>query len=315
MTTAGTVTMVLDCLTALNDAARLRIMRLLQTHELSVGELSRVLQLPQSTVSRHLRLLIEASLIARRSDGTAGLHRVADTMPPQAERLWTALRSDPDSLPGGEEDDGRVAAVLAERRRDSRGFFGEVGEGWERLRAELFGTTFTAEAILSLLDSSLVIADLGCGIGNASLLVAPRVREVIAVDRERAMLEAVSMHHAVPDNLTLLEGDILDLPLGDASVDVAMFFLVLHHVAEPQLAITEAARIVRNGGRMLIVDMREHLRDDYRHTMGHLHLGFSEDTVTEWARQSGCEVERFHAIMPDAGGSGPTLFAAVLRKT
>jgi ArsR family transcriptional regulator len=143
-------------------------------------------------------------------------------------------------------------------------------------------------------------------------LVAPCIKEVIAVDREAAMLDAARLHPVATDNITYIEGDVLDLPLKDGSVDVAMFFLVLHHVQEPAVAITEATRITRSGGRILVVDMQEHDRDEYRHTMGHLHLGFSNAVVESWCNDAGISVSQRRSLPPTPGAIGPSLFCAVL---
>lgn len=311
MATASGSSDLLTALAALSDHARLRMLRLLAAHELSVGELAQVLQMPQSTASRHLKLLLEAELVARRSDRTAALYRLSTAMRPEVQNLWGAIQ--PTLSDHEDGDDGpRLAAILAERRIDTRSFFGEVGGEWERVRRELFGTGFGAQALLSLLDPSLVMADLGCGIGNAALLVAPCVKEVIAVDREAAMLDAARRHPVATENITYIEGDVLDIPLKNDSVDVAMFFLVLHHVEEPAAAIAEAARITRSGGRILVVDMQEHDRDEYRHTMGHLHLGFSDTAVESWCKETGISVAQRRSLSPAPGAVGPSLFCAVL---
>jgi SAM-dependent methyltransferase len=306
---------LLNRLTTLNDAARLRILRLLDQEELSVGELARSLQLPQSTVSRHLKLLYDGGWIIKRSEGTASLYRLSESSLDSAARdLWMLARAQLDTTPTFEHDDTRLAEVLAERRTDSKSFFGRVGGEWDHLRRELFGESFTTDALLGLLPSDWVVADLGCGTGNAAEQLAPYVKKVIAVDREPAMLDAARKRLAGLANVEFRQGELTHLPLKSNEVDAALVFLVLQHIEEPELAIKNIARTLKPGGSLLIVDMHTHDRESYRHTMGHRHLGFDERTVKSWAKHAGFGDVHYHRLRPDTQAKGPGLFAATLRK-
>src|SRR5688572_25746619 len=219
---------LLHRLGTLTDLARLRILRLLDRQELSVGELARALQLPQSTVSRHLKLLHDGGWTAKRSEGTASLYRVAEqTLPEQMRALWQLTREQLGETATFQQDDARLAEVIAERRVDSKSFFGQIGGEWDALRRELFGESFTAEALLSLIHHEWVVADLGCGTGNASEMLAPLVKKVIAVDREPAMLEAARKRLAGASNVDFRQGELTKLPLKNEEVDLALVFLVL----------------------------------------------------------------------------------------
>jgi ArsR family transcriptional regulator len=306
---------LLDRLTALGDLARLRILRLLEREELSVGELARAVQLPQSTVSRHLKVLHDRSWIVRRTEGTASLYRlVRESLGAEALAMWDLVRRQLGSSPTLEEDEHRLAVVLAERRGDSRTFFGQIGAEWDRLRAELFGDRFTTDALLALLAPSWTVADLGCGTGEVAELVAPHVRKMIAIDREPAMLEAARRRLSRFENVEFREGDLARLPLDDGEVDAALVFLVMHHVAEPALAIAEIARVLAPAGVALLVDMVAHDRASYRVTMGHEHLGFEPAKVREWANAAGLTVSRIRRLAPDTRAKGPGLFLATLVK-
>jgi ArsR family transcriptional regulator len=299
----------------LGDMGRLRILRLLDHEELSVGEMARALQLPQSTVSRHLKVLLDGRWVARRVERTASYYRLTpQTLPETAAQLWALTRSGLGTGPTFREDDHRLREILAQRSTDSRDFFGRVGGEWDALRQELFGAVSTAESLLHVMDPGWVVADLGCGTGNAVRLVAPLVRQVIAVDREPAMLDAAGRRLAGAENVRFVEGDLLDLPLEDGMVDAALILLVLHHLPEPQLAVVEAARIVRRGGVLLIVDMVSHDRESYRNTMGHVHLGFDEAQIAGWARASGLSLQCCRRLRADPDAKGPGLFVARLEK-
>ena len=308
---------LLSRLTALNDGVRLRIMRLLEREELSVGELSRVLQLPQSTVSRHLKLLHDGGWTVRRSEGTASLYRVVEpSLDPALRQLWDVARQQAATSPSPTfaQDDARLVGVLNERATDSRAFFGRVAGEWDHVRSDLFGERFTTEAMLALIDPDWIIADVGCGTGNAAEQLSPFVKKVIAIDREPAMLESARKRLGGVPNVEFRQGDLNRLPLKDGEVDAAIVVLVLHHLPEPQEAITEIARGVKRGGVILVVDMVTHDRASYRHTMGHMHLGFDEKQVRAWARQAGLKVDRYRRIREDSQASGPGIFVATLGK-
>ncbi len=309
---------LLQRLSALNDAVRLRILRLLDREELSVGELARALQLPQSTVSRHLKLLHQGGWAIKRSEGTASLYRVAEPSLDQATRdLWKIAREQLNGSPTSttfQQDDARLAGVLAERATDSRTFFGRVAGEWDHLRSDLFGERFTAEALLGLIDPEWIVADIGCGTGNAAEQLSPHVTKVIAIDREPAMLESARKRLKDRDNIDFRQGDLTRLPLKDAEVDAAIMVLLLHHVPDPSAAIAEVARVLRRGGTALIVDMVAHDRARYRHPMGHVHLGFDEKHVRAWAKAAGLKFVRYQRQRPDTESTGPDTFVATMRK-
>lgn len=307
---------ILSRLATLNDLARLRILRLLDQDELSVGELARALQLPQSTVSRHLKLLHDGRWIIKRSEGTASLYWLSETsLDEDARQLWKLTRAQIGSTPTLDQDDARLAEVLAERRMDSKSFFGRVGGEWDSLRRELFGEAFTAEALLGLLKGDMIVADLGCGTGNAAEHLAPFVRKVIAIDREPAMIEAARKRLRGLDNIEFRAGELNKLPLKDHEIDAAMLFLVLHHVDQPEQSLKEIARALKPGGSALIVDMTIHDRASYHHTMGHKHLGFDEKQIRNWAKIAGLGEVRYRRLRPNTQAKGPGLFVAVLRKS
>lgn len=309
---------LLNRLSTLTDAARLRILRLLDKQELSVGELSRALQLPQSTVSRHLKLLHDAGWTTKRSEGTASLYRLAHAaLDPDMRELWQLARAQLGTTRTFGQDDARLEQVLAERRTDSRAFFGKVAGDWDQLRRELFGESFTAQALLSLVQHDWVAADLGCGTGNAAEQLAPLVKKVIAIDREPAMLDAARKRLAElrDGQVEFRQGELTKLPLRDGEIDLALMFLVLIYIESPEAALREVARALQPGGTALIVDLVPHDRESYRHTLGHVHLGFDERQLKAWAKSAGLKDVRYRHLRPDIDSKGPALFAATMRKS
>jgi ubiquinone/menaquinone biosynthesis C-methylase UbiE/DNA-binding transcriptional ArsR family regulator len=315
MKRSAATTPLTDRLLALSEMVRLRICRLLEVHELSVGEIAKVVQMPQSTVSRHLKVLSDAGLLQKRAEGTATLYRLTqDDLEPATRTLWHSIASQLADDLLVQDDLRRVDAIIAERRVDSLSFFGRVAGEWDDVRQSLFGSGFTMRALLGLLPSHWTVADLGCGTGNGAEFVAPYVREVIAVDQSRPMLDAARKRLAGLGNVRFLDAPIESVPLADASVDAAMSLMVLHHVTEPVEALTEMRRILRPGGVALIVDMLEHDRTEYRHTMGHVHLGFSGQRIGRMLASAGLGEVRITSLPADPDAKGPGLFVATSKK-
>jgi len=297
------------------------MMRVLCVHELSVGELIRVIQIPQSSGSRHLKLLAEGGWVVRRSVGPATFYRVVlDDLPGTMRGIWLAVRDELDGLADSQGDDQRVRSVLSERVTDSSAFFGAHAGQWDGVRNDMFGRFFTDRALLSLIDPRWRVADLGCGTGNCTELLAPWVERVVAVDRSAAMLEGARArltNASVPtDHIEFVEGELSELPLASGSVDAAVCMLVIHHIDEPVVALREIRRVLtseRGGGVVLLVDMCEHTNEEYRRGMGHTHLGFSNERVIGMLGDAGFGSIRVNNLRPDVNSSGPPLFAAVAR--
>ncbi|MAT80023.1 MAG: ArsR family transcriptional regulator [Phycisphaerae bacterium] len=300
---------LLQWIEPLNDLARLRILRVLDSHELGVGELASVLQLPQSTVSRHLKRLLDAGWIVRRSVGTAAMYRLATiSLDAAATTLWELADRSLADMAVCKEDDHRVREVISRRRIDSRQFFGDLGSEWAELRQKLFGDLLNIRPLLGLLEPSWTVADLGCGTGQTAAELARWFKRVEAVDREEAMLEATRKRLEAIGNIGVHRGDICNLPFEDNSMDASILSLVLHHMENPADALREAGRIT--SGPILVLDMVGHDRTAYRDTMGHLHLGFPEDSMVDLAAKANLELTRYVQMPPDPEATGPPLFVA-----
>lgn len=301
-------------LLVLSEPVRVRLLAVLEVEELGVGELMRIVQLPQSTVSRHLEKLRASGWIRRRSEGTSGLFRFEpEDLVEAAARLWGVVGDDHRGSSLHEEDLARLQSVIAARQADARTFFGRLRGDWEALRRELFGDAFLLPTLLSLLPEALVVADLGCGTGEALVALAPNVRRVIGVDREPGMLEVAAERTAGLANVELRRGGLDAVPIADGEADAVLCMLVLHHVEPLDRAFAELRRICGDGGRVVVLDMIAHEREEYRQTMGHVHLGFSEADLCEAARAAGLTVHAWRALPPTAEAQGPPLFLAVLR--
>lgn len=303
-----------DRLSALADPIRSRLLLLLERHELTVSELRAVVQLPQSTVSRHLKILTDAGWLSSRGDGTSNRYRLdLRALDAPARRLWAPVREEAEGLPAARRDAQRVKGVLADRHTRSQQFFASSAAQWDKVRAELFGARTELFALLGLLDPTHVVGDLGCGTGQLAEAMAPFVKQVVAVDESAAMLRAARARLAQLDNVDLRHGSIEELPVEDGALDVAVLSLVLHYVAEPGAVLAGIRRALRpEGGRLLLVDMTPHDHADYRQAMGHVWLGFDRGQVEAWGSAAGFRRTRYHALPASPAAKGPTLFAAVL---
>ena len=305
---------ILDQLAALADPTRARLLMVLEKQALTVTELCDVLDLPQSTVSRHLKLLGDQGWLFKRREGTKHFYGLATSALGEVERqVWGLVGSDMREEPAVRTDRDRLAQVLAARRGPSEAYFAATGEAWSEVRRDLYGSHFDLLGLLGLLDPSWTVGDLGCGAGKVSASLAPFVADVIAVDSSEEMLTAAARTVAAHDNVDLRQGTLEALPIPDSSLDAATLFLVLHHVADPGPVIAQAGRVLRPGAPLLIVDMEPHDNEALAEAMGHVWLGFGHDQIERHLRQSG-----FHAIVvrslpldPDA--QGPRLFTAAGR--
>ena len=302
---------LLDQMPVLGDPMRCRLLLVLERNELTVGELCSVVQAPQSTVSRHLKSLSTAGWLASRADGTNRRYTMAGNgLDAPLRSLWLLVRKETAGTLGAQQDERRVAQVLATRRSRSEEFFRAGASRWDQLRDDLFGPSFFLPALLGLLDDHALIADLGCGTGQVADALAPYVAQVIGIDASPSMLKTAKKRLARHANVELRAGTLEALPLDDGALDAAVMALVLHHVADPARAVVEAARTLKPGGRLIIVDMLPHDRDEYRAQMGHLWLGFAETDLLRALTGAGLDRARLLALPVDPKAKGPALFAA-----
>jgi SAM-dependent methyltransferase len=296
---------------ALADATRLRTLRLLERHELGVNDLMDVLQLPQSSVSRHLKLLHERGFVAARSHGPSNLYTMRlGELPPDARRLWQAVREQCDAWPAIRQDELRLARRLGERRHASQAYFSRSAGQWERLRRDLYGAVFGDAALRGLLPRAWVIADLACGSGSVAAALAPHVARVVAVDRSTAMLRAAKERLRAQANVELKHGELEALPIESATCDAALLLLGLAYVQQPAVALSEAARILRPGGRLTIVDLLQHDRESFRRQTGQQRLGFDPDELRRLLTEAGLVCDHCAPLPPESGAKGPALLMA-----
>ncbi len=304
-------------LKAMADRTRERTLGALHRHELSVSELVEVLNQPQSTVSRHLKILRNAGLIRDRRDGNTVLYSVSTpqrngTVSDLTARLlaWIAEQPLADSI------ESRLEAVIRRRHDMSHWFFERVGRQWDVLREESFGSSFHLEAFIGLLPPSWTVADIGTGTGYLLPTLARHFERIIGVEPVDKMFEAARhrLEYYGIDNVELRCGDLAKLPIPDESVDLAVAVLVLHHVPTPRDAIAELRRIVAAGGCVLIVEQTAHDNEAFHDRMQDRWWGFEPDDVLGLLESMGFdEVRSRRLVTVKRADDAPELFVITAR--
>jgi ArsR family transcriptional regulator len=249
------------------------MVRLLAREELSVAELQEILGMGQSRISMQLAQLKNAGLVSVRRAGQKSLYRIGTSEPIVSE----LVRRSPDELRDATRDDRALDLILAKRKDELRAYFDEVAGRFGRNYVPGRSWKSLAEMLLKLMPP-MTIADLGAGEGSLALLLARQATRVIAVDHSEKMVEygrEIARRHGVP-NLEYRAGDLEALPIAANEVDLALLHQSLHHALHPQIAVDEARRILRDGGRIVIMDLATHRYEQAREMYADIWLGFSQ---------------------------------------
>ncbi len=280
---------ILKNLRLLADPSRLRILLLVEREELSVAELQEILGMGQSRISTHLAQLKNAGLVEDRRHGKSILYRLKRGVQSNGfSDMLGVLRQAAAEIPEAEQDSEALRLALRRRQDKMRSYFDELAGKFGRNYVPGRSWQGLAETLLTLMPP-MVIADLGAGEGTFSQLLARRSKKVIAVDNSEKMVEyglELARKHGVK-NLEYRKGDLEEVPIRDATVDLAFFSQALHHAQHPERAVAEAARILKPGGRIVVLDLLRHSYEEARELYADLWLGFTEVEVTRFLRQAG----------------------------
>lgn len=263
---------LLKALRLLGDESRLRMLRLLEREELSVAEIQEILGMGQSRISMALSQLRQAGLVEQRRAGQKSLYRFT------GDRIVAGLlRESALELAETADDDAALHLVLNKRKDRVRSYFDELAGRFGRDYVPGRSWKGLAEMLLKLLPP-MRIADIGAGEGTLSLLLAQRAERVIGIDNSEKMVEYASgiARRSGVNNVEFRLGDLEELPLPDESVDLALFSQSLHHALHPQQAVHEAARVLRPGGRIVILDLQRHHFEKARELYADIWLGFTQ---------------------------------------
>jgi ArsR family transcriptional regulator len=276
---------------ALGDESRLRILRVLVGGRFSVNELTFIVDMGQSRVSRHLKLLVEAGLARVHREGTWAYYEAVDGKAAKSVAVQLeVVRNQAIELPDATADEDRRLQCLEQRRAKSRAFHERVATKWSRLRSELMSNTTVTEKVLDSFTGASVVADLGCGAGELLVGLAKRADRVIGVDSSPAMLEQASKllqgSGEQTGNIELRLGAIEHLPLADSEAEAALLNMVLHHLADPLAVIQEVRRTLVPGGKLTVCDLVRHDQEWMRDKYGDQWLGFTEEELGRFFEQS-----------------------------
>ncbi len=294
------MTQLIDIFRALSDPTRLRIVALLRVLELSIGEIAQILQQSQPRVSRHVRILAEAELVERRKEGSWVFLRLTPGKTFDVLREFVAAMP----LSTGEQrivDRDLVAlrTVQQERAAAASRYFADHAEQWDAIRSLHVAEEEVEQAMLRLMQNRRLghVLDIGTGTGRVAELLAPSARRITALDRSPEMLRLARARLTSKDwPVELVQGDFYALPLGAESADTVVLHQVLHFAQAPDQVIAEAARVLRPGGHILIVDFASHDREDLRSRAAHARLGFSDAQIRGWFASNGLLVEAQDAL-------------------
>ena len=289
-----TLDRLVDTLKAAAESSRLRILALLSRGDLTVSDLTEILNQSQPRVSRHLKLLLEAGLIGRYQEGSWAFFRLADAETARDFVQGLVARVH-DGDPQIERDLERLAAVKRRRQSRAADYFRANAASWDQIRSLHASDRAVEAALLKLVGRRPFqsMLDLGTGTGRLLEIFAPLYRRGVGIDMSREMLAVAraNLDKAGIANAQVRQGDIFAPPVERDSFDLVTMHQVLHYLDDPALAIREAARLLRPGGRLLIVDFAPHALEFLREDHAHLRLGFSDRQIADWLGEAGLDLE------------------------
>ena len=288
-------------LRALCDPSRLRIMRLLASMELAVGEIVQVLAQSQPRISRHVKILCDAGLAERRREGSWVYVRSRLTRAHAAEGqdalcvaadalLAAAERDDPAFAVHCNTDRARLASIRSARSARAADYFAAHAAQWDQVRDLLCDPMRVEDALCDALHGKLgSLLDVGTGTGRIAELLFPRADQVTALDCSPDMLALARarLQDLPAERIALVQGDFTALPFADAVFDTLTLHQVLHYAPAPERVVEEAGRVLRSGGRIAIVDLAPHGREELRDVHAHARLGFGDQSMADMLTASG----------------------------
>jgi ArsR family transcriptional regulator len=306
-----TADQTVEALRAAGEPTRLRVLSLLAGEELSVMELSRILDQSQPRVSRHLKLMTDAGLIERFPDGARVFYRLTSEAP--ARRLIDTVLDVLDTG-AGETDDRRLEEVRRDREVAAGAYFERIAPQWDRIRSLYVCETAVEAAIQKAAGDGPFerVVDLGTGSGRMLTLLGKKAKMSLGLDLSHNMLNIAraNVTKAGLDKVELRHGDIFATRLPEQSADLVLVHQVLHYLADPAVAVAEAARLVMPGGRLLIVDFAPHTLEHLREEHQHRRLGFSDEEMRRWLGDAGLTPSAPIALPPDTDGLTVVIWSA-----
>jgi SAM-dependent methyltransferase len=286
------------CLTyfkALADETRVRLLNILMHHEMSVNEIVALMDMGQSRISRHLKVLTDSGLLECRRDGAWAFYSAVGNN--DAGRFSDSIRPlflSEQQLAGDLET---ASHLVTERSIKSRNFFNSIASEWNYLKQKVLGDFDLNQAILDCVDTCQFAVDLGCGTGELLAGLRKKAGFAVGIDSSRKMLaQAEKLFSNNDKNIELRLGELEHLPVGNNEADFAVISMVMHHLANPEKVAMEVARILKSGGIFIIADFEKHTNEEMRKKYGDRWLGFSKDEIRTILSPSGFEEQKINAF-------------------
>lgn len=277
---------LIKCFKALSDNTRLRLLYVLKRYELNVNEIVKIIDMIQSGVSRHLKILMESGLITSRREGSFIYYSAVDSesLIPLHAMLERHLAEDPVFL----KDLDKSSEMITIRHNRTKRFFKTVAPQWDRLKKEVLGEFELNARIVQMAPDKGQIADLGCGTGELIEVLSQNSNgKFIGIDSSPEMLEQSRLRLSGVANTELRLGEIEHLPMKNREIDTAVMSMVLHHIPQPKRPIQEVFRVLKSGGLFILIDFKKHANERIRHIIGGEWLGFRPDDITGWLTKEG----------------------------
>ncbi len=279
---------------ALADETRLRLVNLLMHHELNVNEIVKIMEMGQSRISRHLKILSDSGLLKSRRDGSWIFYSASKSKNDPTALLLKELQTFFKSQKELVDDLHALEELLKAKANEKTDYFNTIAKNWDVIKKDIIGDLPITEEIISALGKMESVADLGCGTGHLLPILSSTVKKVIGVDKSENMLvEARKRFPSDKYNIDLRIGDIEHLPIRNEEVHSAIINMVLHHLESPSECLLEVSRIIIKGGIVLIIDLEKHENEKYRKKYGHRWLGFSKEEMTIWLKNARFKLKEF----------------------
>ncbi len=293
---------------ALSDPTRLRLLNILNHFELNVNEIVSIVDMIQSGVSRHLKILLEAGLLKSRKDGSFIYYSANGT--DATRELINLACTQVETAPLFVQDLHRAEQSITLRKNRTKRFFKTVAPQWDRLKKEVLGEFDLNRIFEEKIEGKTVIADLGCGTGELlSRMVNKEFHTLIGVDASPEMLEQARIKLPDLDSIELRLGEVENLPMRDREVDTAIMSMVLFHLIEPEKCAHEVCRVLKPGGLFLLADFQKHDRDEIKQIIGGSWLGFTKEQISNWFSASGMTLVS-HDVFPVEKGLSIAFYIA-----
>ena len=277
---------LIKCFKALSDKTRLRLLFVLKRYELNVNEIVKIVEMVQSGVSRHLKILMESGLIASRRDGAFIYYSAveSDDLAPLHDMMDQHLGRDETSR----RDLEKSSEMITIRRNRTKRFFKTVAPQWDRLKKEVLGQFDLNGQIRQLVSVNGHIADLGCGTGELlEVLSGDSGGKLIGIDSSPEMLEQARLRLSGVAGTELRLGEVEHLPMKNREINTAVMSMVLHHIPQPRRPIREVFRVLKQGGTFILADFEKHRNEGIKRIIGGEWLGFKPSDLNGWLTKEG----------------------------